>query len=1743
VKVPRTRARWTRWIYREAVALARVKHPGLPTVFEVGQLDGLPYLVMELVGGPTFAERIAAGPLSGAAVLEVAIQLADILAAIHALGLVHRDVKPRNIIAGPGGMLRLVDFGFTTPMERTGDGETAGTAAYAAPEQLVPPGRVDARSDLYGLGRVLLECLSPELFATSSSESGDVRAGLALLSISPRLADVISTLLQHNPQRRYPDAHTLLADLHRIRAGQPIVGPKGQAVRRPLPHLPARSAQLASALETTRNLGRGGRLVVVHGQRGSGKTRLLECVIAENTDLATVSVTPVHDDPPLATLRRLLEASCTTADIGAEALGELAGNLAPILGMISPSLGGGARPATEATIPIATDALVEGAAEIFVRLARRLGGLVLVIDDLHWADAASASALLRLAHRAAEVPLALVIGMGDDGDLLRRFLALRDHDVPTVAIELEPLTAEGVAYLICGYLSSEGVPLAAIDRITSMVDGTPLGVLEVLGAFLDAGAIRPHQRGWAYDEALVGAIELPRGALALLGRRLTELPVATRRVLEAAAEIGLAFEEELVAQVLDLSTETSAYAMVDARRAGVIESGRDGVYRFIHDSLRETLLADLSAAEHRKIHQRIGELLSESASPSFEQLCRSARHLAQGELDRDPARSYRTLRAAAMASLEHYDDRATLEFHREACAAAKRAKIAVDSQLYRVAGEAELRLGSVDRSIAELERALACADSRVERATILGRIAWAYEAHAEPEPSWKALERAFVELGARLPVEDAASARDTAFQFARSKLGRLFPKLGTGRAHSAEERELLCRLHYQNLRLAFEYGKVARAVQSSLASAAIVLESDPPAMRAKARTLNAFLVAALGRREAGVQEARDALALARSSTDPIATAFCLKMLAMVLSWAGHFEEAIELFDELVRDFGPWAELPEYCLFVQSGEGMLAYGGNQDQAWAWNQRMLARLKRSDEFPRVALSGIHRARASLALMDQTAEPGSWLARKLDDISFSDPGVGYHRVISWGPRAMYLLATNNFGPALEQLIADFEAEKYDPKTVHVGATEYYFAVAHARMQQCFRATAAERVPHVKALAKAAKDLRATARLPILKAHALVAEGCLAYYKSGDRAKADALLAEASKVGSSENAPWILYSVARARAHFLRDQGNLTGAHEQARVAEFLAQEHGALSRARCIREEFLLADRTVRDPSQVTHSSHGSSQSRTNRQLAVLLQVAKSPRRDLQADQQAGAILDELLVVLRAERGAIWFQPELPSMGTTVERHKGSGISISISAESPRGTLLRRVHAGAQTWPLAPGIESRVKFYVDPAIDPARTLVVPLSLYASSVGALSIERGEGDPPFTVEDRHLLELLAHQVPVALEIARLLAERDKLQASLVQSQKMEAIGQLAGGLAHDFNNMLAALKVALQNAQEQAANDAEIMVELDVISQATTRASQLTSQLLSFARNQPLPMSVHDLNQLVVGIEPMLRRVATTVNVMLKLSPVVDAVVTDPASFDQVLMNLLINARDAMPRGGDFIIATRNVVLDENNALCLQLAAGPYVELEVTDTGEGMSQDTMNRIFEPFFTTKAPGLGTGLGLATVYGFAKSCGGAIDVSSELGKGTSFRLYMKRADRPRSARPVRPLPPSRPPGGVADTILVVDDDDLVRRSIAKILERHGYRVVAANGSAEALDVARAQGTRIALVIMDVLLPGVTGPELGRRLNDILPAKLLFVSGFSAESAPIEDAKVTPEMLLQKPFSQSALLERVRKLMSS
>jgi PAS domain S-box-containing protein len=389
---------------------------------------------------------------------------------------------------------------------------------------------------------------------------------------------------------------------------------------------------------------------------------------------------------------------------------------------------------------------------------------------------------------------------------------------------------------------------------------------------------------------------------------------------------------------------------------------------------------------------------------------------------------------------------------------------------------------------------------------------------------------------------------------------------------------------------------------------------------------------------------------------------------------------------------------------------------------------------------------------------------------------------------------------------------------------------------------------------------------------------------------------------------------------------------------------------------------------------------------------------------------------------------------------------------------------------------------------------------------------------------------------------ARDVTDQRRLEEQFQHSQKLESIGRLAGGVAHDFNNILTViLSCAEQLEADEAAGRAN-PEDVREIRSAAERARDLTRQLLAFARRQVIAPVVLDANALLRDSQRLLARVlGEDVALHVELAPDLWRIRCDPAQLQQVILNLAVNARDAMPRGGKLTLETANVVLDEAYASeRAGVAPGPHVLVAVSDSGEGMTDEARAHVFEPFFTTKPAGHGTGLGLATVYGVVRQSGGHVWVYSERGRGTTFKLYFPRTDGS-PAEPVAPPPPTARPAG-DETILVVEDDALVREVTARALRGGGYRVLEASSGAAALEAAATATASIRLVVTDVVMPDMSGREVAEALQDRIPGvRVLYVSGYTQNTIVHHGVLDSGIEFLSKPFTPSALLARVREVL--
>jgi signal transduction histidine kinase/HAMP domain-containing protein len=387
--------------------------------------------------------------------------------------------------------------------------------------------------------------------------------------------------------------------------------------------------------------------------------------------------------------------------------------------------------------------------------------------------------------------------------------------------------------------------------------------------------------------------------------------------------------------------------------------------------------------------------------------------------------------------------------------------------------------------------------------------------------------------------------------------------------------------------------------------------------------------------------------------------------------------------------------------------------------------------------------------------------------------------------------------------------------------------------------------------------------------------------------------------------------------------------------------------------------------------------------------------------------------------------------------------------------------------------------------------------------------------------------------------------ERRGLEAQLQQAQKMEAVGQLAGGIAHDFNNLLTVITSYSAMLMADLPRESPHATDVQEIMSAANRASSLTRQLLAFSRRQVLQPNVLDLNALTGNLEKMLRRLLREdIQLATRFDPDLALVNADAGQLEQVIVNLVVNARDAMPRGGRLSIETANITLGPGyGPMHANAAPGPYVLLAVSDTGMGMDKETQAHIFEPFFTTKPVGQGTGLGLSTVYGIIKQSGGYVWVYSEMGRGTTFKVYLPAVpDTTNVAEPERESPP--PAASAPERILLVEDEPNVRRIARRILERNGYTVLEAANGNEALRVLERRREPIALVLTDLVMPEMGGRELAARLRSVSPtSRVLFMSGYTEDAVLRQSVMEPGAIFLDKPFTFDTLIRKVREALSA
>ncbi|GAA4607716.1 diguanylate cyclase (GGDEF)-like protein [Actinoplanes octamycinicus] len=1343
---------------REAALLACVDHPSVSRVHDVGEVDGDPFLVMELVTGRPLAAVLDSGRMPLVEVVRVGAELAGALAAAHRVGVVHRDVTPHNIIVLADGSPKLIDFGLAAQQDTgTGSDQVAGTFAYAAPEQTGMLARpVDGRADLYALGVVLFECLAGRL----PFESADVGELVRLHAAAPPpdvralrpevpagLAAVVSRLLAKDPDDRYADGDELAAVLNGLvdapAERRRVEGTGGRLV--------GRDAELATLSRLwAQARGGAGTAVRLTGVAGVGKTKIAGELARRSRGaghpVLTLLCTP--DAPSMAPLRAALERYLcnldrlpdSAAEAARQRIRAAAGPAAALLQLLTPALRGVLN-APDLPDEDRQEQLVTAAAAFLAELARAEGGLIVHVDDAQWLDEATARVFTSLTTVLPTCPMLIVTTeRTGDGDCWAAALGSSTVEVPALGdTELATLAAH--------QLGNAAVPAHLVDQLVARSQGNPFAALQYLHAMLDAGVLVPHWGSWVLDEQAFDRLALPTDVLDVVVARARTLSGTSRELLIAAAAVGAPFAAELLADVCGTTLPAALTAVQDGVARAVLEPAGGGRFAFLHQRLREALLADLDGERRRELHQRIAECLSAGEPADPREWYRIARHYAAGQVGRTPQLMLAACRSAAHAALGAHAPAQALEFLDLAERTAGDAGLPLDHTFHRQRGLAYLRSGKFTDAEQELHAALSAEADPVRRADLYAHIARAQISDFASDEAIDSVRAGLRELGRPLPASPLL--------IVLYGLGHFL--LGLVRARTRRRASTADGYERERFRLEAELcdaGSMGAAVGMNMGLAlGFHLRAFPAVVRLGSGPEYARLQASYGMvagaaRLSGLSErcyAR-ADAAARAVGDPrLTTRVPWTRATLADAVAGFGPTTGNALREVLREHGQWLPLDEYVTSTGGLGAALLLRGYTGEAQTWYERARQRTAAAPIVPGnpLAMFGVQLAAAT----GDPAEARERLAAMT--------ATGSERHDNLGRLLNILLAQASLAaaaPGLEDvdaIAAEVARRRITPRKVWRQQRHLWLYLAWARLAACRSADEAGRERRLAQARDAVRALGRAADTDVLRAfhHAARAE----YLElAGKPREALRDLARADLLGQRLDLPLLGFLVAAGRSRVLTVLGDLADADRQADHAVTLATQYGWEHRAREARA--LLKSSSSTRASRVVAHDGGQL---VRRRLAALQQLSAAATTVLDPDTLARIALDETIRTFAAERAILFL---LDQDTGRLEPHLGRGAEGTDLGE------LRGYSASLVGQVLASGTAMVVASADDGAALGSRSVVAnglrsvmiaPMRLGGDVIGVVYLDTRLVKGAFTGDDADILAAMAQQVASALVTAR----------------------------------------------------------------------------------------------------------------------------------------------------------------------------------------------------------------------------------------------------------------------------------------------------------------------------------------------------------------------------------------------------
>ncbi|MFG1604955.1 diguanylate cyclase [Actinoplanes sp. NPDC049265] len=1393
-------------VRREAALLGSVGHPLLPRIFEVGRTTAGPYLILEYIDGRPLSQTLRRGRLDEEQTVRLAIDLVGPLTAAHRAGLVHRDVKPDNVIMEPDGTARLIDFGLAA-RGGTQDDRVAGTPRYSPPEQTGMLKRpVDGRSDLYALGALLHEAVTgqPPYVAEDAGELIRLHATAPIPhahGASPTLASIIVTLLAKDPDDRYQSGESLEADLRRL-AADPGARFTVTAGRRATPsgrpdRMVGRDQEMVDLANRWLKARAGaGGAAVVEGPAGAGKTRLvreLTTAVAKDGDLVLYGKCVADDPVPLAPLRGAVERFLRTVERlpepeRAEAVGRLrqaAGRGGPLLRTLSPLLADLVH-APEITELNRHEQFVSAVAAFLIGLADEFQAAVLHIDDVQWLDGPTRRVLQLMTSRLTGTPLLVIATSRDDAESLAgldRFGTDMDATLDT-RISLGPLAQEAVTELIAEHLGAVRLPEEQVVELAVRAGGNPFTIGEYVRAVLDAGLVTPTWDGWLLDRVGLDRIELSGDdAVDLVLQRIDGLGPDSRGLLAAGAAGGRWFSTDLVASVCSVDPRRARGLLAEAEsRRLVTSAGPDG-YRFPHDRIREALLVGVDAAALRRLHQRIAELLDAAGDPRY--VYATARHYALGETGSRPQRVYLTGFAAGRLALTEHAPAEAREFLEAAARAAQDARITPTSEFLFALGTSCARTGRFDDALQHLDHALSIEPDRVRRAEMLAHVAQVHNHAWSPDRAFDAVCLGLAELGTRLPRSRVGLGLTT---LASVVLGLLAgrTKIGFGTAQGRQ------RERYRLQAILFDIATFALSMRMRRAMRALIsLRALYPINRLGPGREYAQHMAGLG----VIADVAGRPGLATRLYDRAATVAAGvgdPELAGYVEWKrgagshmGGRDDDGHVWGRALTDHERWLELGDYLTGVSTVCMQYFKRGRTADAEAWYQRARARLGPEAEAEGAAIRAV--AAVIAAQRDRPGDAATHI-EALGRFLRANPDNPMQLINLYGARLVALVEQGRLGEQFDRLTAEFAGLGIKPRAMVPEQRVYFVYEALGRLARCRRAAA---VPAAESVARATPSPVAEAAEAVDRLRTMADSKPMRAFYQVARADLDVLggrpeealraLADVEVRLLPLDAPLIEYEAARVRARALTALDQPAAAAHQALVARTIAAEQQWPQRVRWVADEFGAGADAPAEPGppgarQDSGDRAEPGAARYRRRLEALQQVSLASATILDPRGLARVALDETLRILGAERAYLFLldldlNQLVPLVGQDAE---GNDIRQLTGYSS---TLVDRVRHSGEPLVVTGSEEGVALGSQSVRVHGLRSiLIAPLKFDGHLRGVVYLDSRVAKGVFTSDDVDILKAITNHVAVSLETARAAQLEVAVQAARRQRDVAETL-------------------------------------------------------------------------------------------------------------------------------------------------------------------------------------------------------------------------------------------------------------------------------------------------------------------------------------------------------------------------------